>query len=162
MLLISHSSDFFSLIGRKRLRPAADAAAAACCRLPFPGAFGDVLTFKLGDRSEGMKDEPARRHRRVDVLAERSKAGASLADRLNNGDEVLERPCEPVIFRPYDNVIGAQLLQQFIKLRPVGRLAGDLLLGNGLRADSGQASIWASRFCSWVETRAYPKIIQLS
>ena len=66
---------------------------------PLLGAFCDPISLELGYRGEDVEYEPTCRSCRIDAFREGLKAGTLGFYLVNDVQEVLQAPCEPVIFR---------------------------------------------------------------
>jgi hypothetical protein len=94
--------------------PAEARAAAAGGVHALAGAFDDQLADELGQRGEDMEDQPTARGGGVECLVQALEADPPAAQRGNDGDQVGQRPGQPVV-------------QAGGQLRPVGVLAGQLV-----------------------------------
>jgi hypothetical protein len=93
--------------------------------------------------------------------SERKPAPRSLIG-VHDLEQVLERAREPVVLGHHHDVALAELVEEPVELGARAQRAADLVGEDAARSRPVSASSWASRFCSPVDTRAYPRIMDMN
>lgn len=86
------------------------APARPCCRQASHGALADQLPLEFSQRPENTEHELAPGGRRVDALGERPEPDLLRLEIIDQGEEVLERPPEPVQTPHNDHIAGTELI----------------------------------------------------
>jgi hypothetical protein len=92
-------------------------------------ALADQVALKLGNRGQQRREKPPLRRRRIpDRVAEAPEGRASLADTLDQVEQLAGRAAESVELRHHHHVAGLQGGHKLCQLRPIGPGPADLLL----------------------------------